>query len=82
MTFLDITLPVEGWSPVITVIYRALHLLSSLQIETVLPGVTSNASYYGSVALQSLENGFHYVQNASSPYLAQAHTFLSTRVFV
>ncbi|XP_050699167.1 transmembrane protein 214-A-like isoform X2 [Eriocheir sinensis] len=52
------------------------------KIETMLPGVTSNASYYGSVALQSLENGFYYVQNASSPYLAQAHTFLSTRVFV
>lgn len=66
----------------LTYIDQLFILISTLQIETMLPGVTSNASYYGSVALQSLENGFYYVQNASSPYLAQVHSFLSTRVFV
>ena len=52
------------------------------QIEAALPGATSSLSYYGGVALLALQDGFIYVRNASSPYLAQAHAFVSTKVFV
>lgn len=52
------------------------------KIEAALPGASASLSYYGGIALQSLQDWFLYVQNASSPYLAQAHAFVSSRIFV
>ncbi|KAG0720972.1 hypothetical protein GWK47_047370 [Chionoecetes opilio] len=69
-----------GWAA----LDSASHYIPPMKekIETTLPGVTSAVGYYGGVALQSLQDGFLYARNASSPYLAQAHEFASTRIFV
>nr|XP_045623542.1 transmembrane protein 214-B-like [Procambarus clarkii] len=52
------------------------------KIETSLPGLTQSASHYGALAVETLEVGVFAIRDVSSPYLAEVHKFLSTKVFV
>ncbi|KAG7161757.1 Transmembrane protein 214-like [Homarus americanus] len=52
------------------------------KIETSVPGLRASAGHYGTLALETMQVGFLAIKDALTPYLAEAHKFFSTRVFV
>lgn len=51
-------------------------------IETSLPGLSSSVRYYGSAAVEGVQNFAVVVKDIATPYVSQVHHFMSTKVFV